>query len=141
MRHFSSFLIFVLASGPALAEAVTTLRAIRPATVVAEADLTHMVTDVAGAYTEVADVVGLEARVTLYPGRPIRPEDVGPPALVQRNQFVPLVFQRNNLLIMTEGRALGRGAAGDWIRVMNTASKSTVTGRVMRDGRVLVMTN
>jgi flagella basal body P-ring formation protein FlgA len=78
------------------------------------------------------------ARVVLYTGRPIRPGDVGPAAIIDRNQIVTLLFSRNGLKIATEARALGRAGVGDRVRVMNLASRSTITGTVDRHGRVLV---
>jgi flagellar basal body P-ring formation protein FlgA len=51
---------------------------------------------------------------------------------------VPLVFRRGGLEIRAEGRALGRGGEGDSIRIMNLASRSTVTGWVTDSGEVHV---
>jgi flagella basal body P-ring formation protein FlgA len=93
---------------------------------------------VPGAVADPAEIVGLEARVALYPGRPIRPGDVGLPAVVERNQVVPLIFQRGTLLITAEGRALDRAGPGDVIRVMNVASRTTVSARVGADGAAYV---
>ena len=39
---------------------------------------------------------------------------------------------------MTEGRALARAGAGDYVRVMNLASRATVMGRVLQDGQIEV---
>lgn len=83
-------------------------------------------------------VLGREAKVTIYAGQPIRPENFTAPALVERNQIVALVFRRGRLEIRAEGRALGRGGAGESVRVLNTASRSTVTGLVGADGSVWV---
>ena len=83
-------------------------------------------------------VIGLETRVAIYAGRPIRLADLGPPAIIDRNQPVTLVFQQGALQIRTEGRALGRAAHGETVRVMNLASRNTVLGRVGPDGHVFV---
>ncbi len=88
--------------------------------------------------TDPQDAIGMETRVVLYAGRPIRAEDLQSPALVNRNQIVPLVFQQGGLTITTMGRALDRGASGDIIRVMNMQSKSTLFGTVGQDGRITV---
>ena len=72
------------------------------------------------------------------PGRPVRAVDVGPPAIVDRNDLVVLVFNRQPLSISTEGRALGRGAVGERIRVMNLSSRTTVTGLIRPDGQIEV---
>jgi flagella basal body P-ring formation protein FlgA len=82
--------------------------------------------------------VGLEARVALYAGRPVRPEDLGPAAVVERNALVPLVFQHGALLITAEGRALGRAGPGEVVAVMNLASRATVQARMGADGAAYV---
>jgi flagella basal body P-ring formation protein FlgA len=132
--------LFILAAlaQPASADSVVATRTIRARTVVASGDLTLVEAGLPGALTDPAQAVGLEARVAIYAGRPVRPGDLLPPTLVDRNQLVTLVYLSGGLAISTEGRALGRGAAGDEIRVMNLGSRSTVTGRIGPDGIVLV---
>lgn len=83
-------------------------------------------------------LIGMEARIALYAGRPVRPADVGFPAIVDRNEIVPLIFQSGGLLIATEGRALGRAGVGEIIRVMNLTSRNTVTARIADDGAAYV---
>jgi flagella basal body P-ring formation protein FlgA len=89
---------------------------------------------VPGAMTDPAAVIGMEARVALYPGRPILPGDLALPATVERNAILPLVYAAGNLHISTEGRALDRAGPGDVIRVMNLASRNTVSARIGADG-------
>ena len=67
-------------------------------------------------------------------GRPIRAADVGFPAVIERNQIVPLRFKRGGVTIATEGRSLGRAGPGETVRIMNLASRSTVSARVGADG-------
>ena len=80
----------------------------------------------------------MEAKVALYPGRPILASQLGAPALVERNAMVRMSYASGPLRIMTEGRALDRAAAGELVRVMNLASKQTVTGVVAADGSIEV---
>lgn len=122
----------------ALADIVVPTRTIRPKEIIAETDLQTKPGDVIGAVRSLEQLVGKEARTALYPGRPIRPTDVGPPAIVDRNDLVTLVFSRNGLTIAAEGRALGRGAAGERIRVMNLSSRTTVSGEIQPDGQIEV---
>ena len=91
-----------------------------------------------GAYTTLDEVIGLETRVALYAERPVRSGEVGPPALVERNQIVPLIYQTGSLVIQAEGRALDRAGLGETIRVMNLASRQTVTGQIRADGTITV---
>ncbi|MDA7964358.1 flagellar basal body P-ring formation chaperone FlgA [Ruegeria sp.] len=133
-------LVFLLALAPlgALADIVVPTRTIRAKEVIVAADLETKTVNIAGAVTDPADLIGQEARVALYPGRPIRPGDFGPPAIVNRNDLVTLIFHQASLSISTEGRALGRGAAGERIRVMNLSSRTTVTGLIRPDGQIEV---
>jgi len=126
--------------GPISAQAdmVVPTRTIRAKEIISAADLEIKAQQVPGAVADPDLLIGQEARVALYPGRPIRGGDVGPPALVDRNDLVVLVFDRSPLSITAEGRALGRGAAGDRIRVMNLSSRTTVTGFIRSDGQIEV---
>lgn len=135
------FAVLALIPLPAVADSLVATRTIRAMAVVEPDDLTLVEADIPGALQDAALIVGLEARVTLYAGRPIRPGDVGPPATVERNQIVPLSYRAGGLLILAEGRALSRGGAGDVIRVMNLASRTTVSGQIGADGQVQVGPN
>jgi flagella basal body P-ring formation protein FlgA len=126
------------AAEPALAASVTPVRPIRAQTVVSAADLALLEESLPGAVGSIEAAAGLEARVTLYPGRPVLADQLGPPALVERNQVVRMVFARGALAIEAEGRALDRGGAGERVRVMNLGSKQIVTGAVAADGSVEV---
>lgn len=132
-------LIALLATAlPARADTVYATRTLRPEEVLAPGDVVLRGGVVPGTYAALDEVLGQEARVALYAGRPIRRGDVRPPALVQRNMLVELVFDSGGLEILTEGRALDRGAAGDVIAVMNAGSRTRVFGVVRPDGRVQV---
>lgn len=132
-------LVFALGPGAALAESVVAVRTLRANTLISPDDVAVTERTAApGTAARPEQVVGLEARVTLYAGRPIPLSALGRPALVERNQIVTLVFQRGGLEIRTEGRALGRGGEGDALRIMNLASRNTVTGWVTETGEVHV---
>lgn len=114
------------------------IRTIPPQTIIVVEDLALDDADIPGSVVDPAQIVGLEARVALYAGRPIRLQDVGPAAVVERNAIVPLIFQAGALLITAEGRALDRAGPGDVVRVMNLASRTTVTARIGMDGAAYV---
>jgi flagella basal body P-ring formation protein FlgA len=119
---------------PAAAETLVPLRTIPPQAVIAAGDLGLVEGHVPGALTDPSQAVGFEARVALYPGRPIRPGDLAPPALVERNGLLPLVFRAGGLVITAEGRALDRAGAGEPLRVMNLSSRSVVSAVLGPDG-------
>lgn len=128
-----------LAPVPVTGDTLTASRVIRANAIIEPSDFVVSDLSVAGAISAEVDISGLEARVTLYPGRPIMPAQVGPAALVMRNQPVTLVYQNGGLSIATEARALSRGSIGDTVRVMNLASRATVVGLVRSDGKVEVL--
>jgi flagellar basal body P-ring formation protein FlgA len=130
-------LLLALAA-PVSAESLVATRTIRAKSLVAAEDLVLVSADLPGALDDPGLAVGLEARVAIYAGKPVRPGDLGPPTLVERNQLVTLVFLSGGLAISTEGRALSRGSEGDEVRVMNLGSRNTVTGRIGPDGAVYV---
>ena len=114
------------------------LRTIRATALIGPDDIGPASAPIPGGLHDPGTVIGQEARVIIHAGRPIRPGDIGPPALVERNGSVDLLFRHGTLTIRAEGRALGRAGAGDTVRVMNLASRNTVTGRVLPDGTVQV---
>lgn len=130
--------VLILAAPELGAEILVPVRTIRAKEIIGAADLVTKEVSVAGALSDPHEVVGQEARVALYPGRPVRAGDIGPPAIVGRNDIVTLVFKQGPLRIMTEGRSLGRGAAGETIRAMNLSSRTTVSGRIQTDGSIEV---
>jgi len=136
MRKLSAVLpLWILLASQACAEAPQAARIIRAGTTVAADDIAPA--DVTS--TEALALIGLQARVTVYPGRPMLPADFGPEQVIARNQPVTLVFHRGPLNIHAEGRALGQGGVGDSLRVLNIASRTTVTGSVQPDGTVAVL--
>lgn len=128
----------LLIGGAAMAQAVVPVRAIRSQTLISADDLTVSDESVPGALAEIAAAVGQEARVTLYPGRPILSSQIGAPALVERNSLVRMHYAEGPLSITTEGRVLDRAGVGDTVRVMNLVSKQTVSGTVAPDGSIKV---
>ncbi len=132
------FIIAMLCGSAVSAEILVPVRTIRAREIIGAKDLAIKNADIIGALSNPDDIVGQEARITLYPGRPVRPGDVGPAAIIGRNDIVTLIFARGELRIATEGRSLGRGAPGEIVRVMNMSSRATVTGKIMADGTIEV---
>ncbi len=131
-------LLLILLPLMAEADSLVATRTIRAQSLLGPADIALTKDSFPGALADPAQVLGREARVALYAGRPILAADIGPPAIVDRNQRVALSYAAGGLAITAEGRALGRGGVGDVIRVMNLASRTTVDGRIGPDGVVRV---
>jgi flagella basal body P-ring formation protein FlgA len=132
-----SVAIAVLAS-PVLAESLIAARVIRPNAIIEHQDIAIADNAIPGALSSDANIVGMEATVTLYPGRPILASQIRERALIERNQVVRLLYRQGGLTIEIEARALSRAAAGETVRMMNLESKNTISGRVMSDGSVQV---
>lgn len=131
-------LALLLLSQAALADVVVPTRTIRPDTVITAQDVTIVQGERPDSFDRVEDVVGQEARVALYVGRPVLLTSIGPPALVDRNEIVLMRFAQNGLVITTDGRALERGGVGDRVRIMNLNSRATLFGYVQADGSISV---
>lgn len=131
-------ILFCVLAAPTYAETVIAARTIPAQTLIAPGDLLVRDIDVAGGTDDPLLLIGMEARVALYAGRAVRPADVGFPAVVDRNQIIPLIYDAGGLMISTEGRSLGRAGVGEAIRVMNMSSRTTVTARIGEDGAAYV---
>lgn len=131
-------LLFLLLPSVAGADSLVATRTIRPQSILGAADIAVTKDSLPGVLADPAEALGREVRVALYAGRPIRADDLGPPAIIDRNQRVALSYVEGGLAITAEGRALGRGGVGDVIRVMNLSSRATVSGRIDPDGVVRV---
>ena len=130
--------LLLLIAGPTWAQSVMAVHAVRAGTMLSADDLAFHELDSADGFGDPRDLIGLEARVNLYPGRPILTRDVGVPTVVERNSIVPLIFRRQGLSITLEGRALTRAGAGETVRVMNLSSRNTVIGVATETGQVII---
>lgn len=137
MRNLAIISAAVIAF-PVFADTVVPARTIRPNQIIAEMDVVFAAGDLVTGYARLSDVIGQEARVALYAGRPILMGDIGPPAIISRNQIVGLRYSANGINISTEGRALERGAVGDRIRVMNLGSRATIFGQILGNGTIQI---
>ena len=138
MKLVTYFLVLLCWSTGISAQSLLAARTVRANTIILPDDVSVSERTIPGALNDKSSVVGMEARVILYAGRPILSGDIAKPALVERNQIVSLVFSRRGLRIMTEARAMSRGALGETVRVMNLVSRNTINGIVRKDGRVEV---
>jgi flagella basal body P-ring formation protein FlgA len=134
-------------SGRALAliDVVTVARTVQHGTILKDADLlverrprTEVPSD---AVTDRSQAVGLAARNTVQPGRPLRSTDLAKPDAVQRNQTVTLIYEAPGVTLTLRGKATDGGAEGDTISVINEQSKRSVQGVIVGPGRVMITTH
>ena len=131
-------LLLLLAACPVQGETLVAARRLPAQTILSREDLAFGEEHLAGGFDNPDDLIGMETRVTLYPQQPVMAEHIGQAALVERNALVRLEYRSGNLVIEAEGRALGRGALGEMVRVMNLASKAMLSGRVAANGHILL---
>lgn len=133
-------LVILLMPTAALADSVVAARVIKAGAPLVAADMMLVDADIPDALSDPTLAIGLEARIAIYPGRPILRHNIGPQTMVERNQVITLHYRSAGLSIRTEGRALARGGSGDFIEAMNLVSKAKVTGQIQSDGSVAVGT-
>lgn len=88
--------------------------------------------------TRRADLVGMRVRRSVQAGRVWQPRHLETVPTVRRGEQVRLRLEVGGLRIDGTGKAGEDGRTGDWIRVLNAASKRYVTGRVDEQGTVHV---
>lgn len=138
MTRLWCVVLALMVANVAWSDVVVPTRTIRANAIISDIDVGTKAGQVPNGFERVGDVIGQEARTTLYAGRPILVDDIGPPAVVTRNQIVALRFETPGLVITAEGRSLERGGVGDRVRVMNLTSRATLFGLIQPDGSVKV---
>mgnify|MGYP000208557498 FL=1 len=83
-------------------------------------------------------VLGMQLRRSARTGQPLRGADVGKPDLVQRDQFVSIVYEAPGIYLTMRGKARESGAEGDTVTVLNLQSKRTVQGTIIGPGQVVI---
>ena len=93
-----------------------------------------------GEVVQTADqAIGLAAHRTLLPGQPLLLADLGKPILVAKGARVAMQLLTGGLTVLANGQALGAGALGDRINVLNPSSRAVVEAEVIANGRVRVL--
>ncbi len=131
-------LLLVTLGSASHAETVIAAGTIRGQSLIMPSDVALIDGVTPGALDAVGDAIGMEAAVNLYAGRPIRPGDLRPPAIVERNALVTLRYDHDGLIVVTDGRALDRAARGEVLRVLNLTSRTTVTATAAAPGLAIV---
>ncbi len=81
-------------------------------------------------------LVGMVARRTLLPGKPVPVNAIAPQLLVKKGDAARLVFREQGLQIVMQVEALQNGGAGSTVRVRNIDSGVVVIGTVEKDGTI-----
>ncbi|MBB3608295.1 flagella basal body P-ring formation protein FlgA [Rhizobium sp. BK602] len=85
------------------------------------------------------DVTGLVSKRTLLPGRTISISALRQPYAVTRGQNARLVMSMGSMTITAAGTPLDDGAVGDSVRARNLDSGIIVSGTVLENGTIRVV--
>lgn len=75
-------------------------------------------------------LVGMSPRRGLQAGRQIATADVITPVMVKKGQLITMILKNKIISLSAQGKALGDGAEGEVVRVLNTTSNQVIEGIV-----------
>lgn len=124
------------------AEVVTLARPIARGETIRESDIilerlprAQVQTD---AMTRAELVINQAARRALRTGQTLRAADLMKPQIISRDDAVTIVFRSGAITLTLRGKAMGNGAEGETITVLNPQSKRLVQATVTAPGVVMV---
>jgi flagella basal body P-ring formation protein FlgA len=83
-------------------------------------------------------VVNQAARRALRAGQTLRAADLMKPQIVSRDDAVTIIFRTSSITLTLRGKAMGNGAEGETISVLNPTSKRIVQATITAPGVVTV---
>jgi len=92
--------------------------------------------EMAGVFADRTMLVGMVARTTLMPAKPIGLNQVVEPDVIKVNQPTLMRYANGALTITAEVQPLNSAKAGEIVRVRTRFSKSVVTGVAQKDGTI-----
>ena len=125
---FSAFLVLSNASSLVASEVIRAGDLVTPS---------NASTGDAGDISSGVEMIGREAKRTIYAGQPVTMENTRPARLVTRNQIVTVKYIKGGLEISTTGRAMGEASLNEPVTVLNLQSRQMVQGVVQESGWVL----
>jgi flagella basal body P-ring formation protein FlgA len=88
----------------------------------------------------VEEVEGFITKKTLLPGRTIPVSALREAYVIERGKNISMVFSNNSMVITAQGVALQNGGLGEVVRARNLDSGVIISGTVMQDGTLRVIT-
>ena len=85
-----------------------------------------------------AQLEGLIAKKSLFPGQVIKPSDFEAPIAIKRGQVISVETRAGGLLIQSQAVALADARIGDLVQCNNPSSSQTFQGLVREDGAVIL---
>lgn len=87
---------------------------------------------------EASDLIGMEARQALSPGRPVMRQSIAPPVVIERGDVVTLTFEQGPLSLSVSARAMSAAHAGQALRLVNLSSNALVNAVASGPGRARI---
>jgi len=91
-----------------------------------------------GYYETLSNGVGMKLKRRLSAGTVLTPAMLTKPRIITRGQKVTIMAQSGSMLVRMNGKALGNGAIGDRIKVINIKSRKKLEGIITLAGEVKV---
>ena len=83
-------------------------------------------------------IVGMEAKNTITPGKPIKSSQLSHPILVRKNSIVNITYETATVTLSTKAKALENGTMDQWIRLKNQNTNKEISGKVIGENAVSV---
>lgn len=93
-----------------------------------------------GLISDIESIVGKEVKTSLFKGRQVRSEDVGPPTLVRRGDLLELSVLGGGIVVRTGAKAMQEGSEGQLIQVETQEPRRRLLARVVAPGAVEILT-
>ena len=90
--------------------------------------------------TEIASLVGMEARASLRSGQPISQSNVGSQILIHRGDLIEIRVLGGGVSVSTNAKAVGNGAKGELIELETTNPRKRLVARVAGIGMAEIIT-
>lgn len=88
--------------------------------------------------SEISRVAGMQATRNIRAGAILRLNQLSWPKMVRAGDVVSVIARSGSMVITVTGEARQDGNKGEWIKVINTESKKTISARVTGPGEVKV---
>ncbi len=76
------------------------------------------------------ELIGMTPKRSLQGNQTILRKDINPPIMVKRNDIVTIIYKNGPIVLSAKARALGAGANGETVMMMNTISKKSFEAKV-----------
>ena len=94
-----------------------------------------------GAFSEIKEVIGRKAKVSLASGTVVKARHLETVYLINKEDTVLVIAQNNKLIITTSAKALEEGQLGDMISIENINSKKVLKAIITGRKKVSPITN